>query len=87
VARWRLLAALPVLALVLGAGYGLWVWRAQPPERPSLLADPGRLERLRAREEAILGSYGWVDREAGIARIPIEDAMAVLAERGWPDGE
>jgi hypothetical protein len=39
------------------------------------------LERMRATEEAILNSYGWVDREAGIVRIPIDRAMEVLAAR------
>ncbi|MGE0761170.1 MAG: hypothetical protein AB7F89_00585 [Pirellulaceae bacterium] len=29
-----------------------------------------------------LGSYGWVDRAAGTARIPIERAIHILAERG-----
>ncbi len=32
-----------------------------------------------------LESYGWTDRSAGLARIPIDRAMAILAERGWPD--
>ena len=27
-----------------------------------------------------LNSYGWADREAGLARIPVEDAMAIMAE-------
>ena len=36
---------------------------------------------MRAAESAVLESYGWVDREAGVARIPIERAMLLLAER------
>jgi hypothetical protein len=28
-----------------------------------------------------LGSFGWADREAGMARIPLEDAMRLLAAR------
>jgi hypothetical protein len=31
-----------------------------------------------------LNSYGWVDQQAGIARIPIDRAMALLAQRGLP---
>lgn len=42
------------------------------------------LKRLRDREDAALGRYGWVDREAGIVRIPIERAMDLLLERGLP---
>jgi hypothetical protein len=53
----------------------------QPPG-PQLQTDPrADLEALRARDERILGTYGWVDRDAGIARVPIERAMTLLAER------
>jgi len=30
----------------------------------------------------VLSAYGWVDREAGRARIPIERAMELLARDG-----
>lgn len=50
------------------------------PPAPRLQRDPrADLEALRARDARILGTYGWVDREAGIARIPIERAMDLLA--------
>jgi hypothetical protein len=32
----------------------------------------------------VLHSYGWVDRAAGIVRMPIDRAMEVLAEHGLP---
>jgi hypothetical protein len=38
-----------------------------------------RGERARARDLARLGSYGWVDRQAGVAHIPIEEAMRLVA--------
>ena len=41
-------------------------------------------EEIRALEEAQLQSYGWVDRQAGIAAIPIKRAMELLARRGLP---
>ena len=41
-------------------------------------------QEMRAAEEAQLRSYRWVDREAGIAAIPIERAMEILAGRGMP---
>jgi hypothetical protein len=41
-------------------------------------------QRLRAEEEAILTTYGWVDKKAGLARIPIDRAITILAERGLP---
>ncbi|HEY6147541.1 MAG TPA: hypothetical protein VIZ69_07570 [Thermoanaerobaculia bacterium] len=40
--------------------------------------------QLNARENAILGSYGWVDKKAGTVRIPIERAMDLIAHRGLP---
>ena len=52
-----------------------------PPE-PRLEIDPGAsLARQRAEEGAILTSYGWVDKPAGVVRIPIERAMALMVER------
>lgn len=33
-----------------------------------------------------LSGYAWLDCKAGTARIPIERAMDLLAEQGWPDG-
>ena len=53
-----------------------------PPE-PRLQENPVKdMEALREHEEAILESYGWVDRDAGIARIPIERAMDLMLDRG-----
>jgi hypothetical protein len=55
---------------------------AAPPE-PRLQMDPrGDLAAVRQQEAEALGGYGWVDRDAGIARIPIERAMELLAKRG-----
>ena len=42
------------------------------------------LAKLRAAEEADLNSYGWVDRNARTVRIPIDEAMQLLLERGLP---
>jgi hypothetical protein len=42
------------------------------------------LERFRAKEEETLGTYGWVDREKGVVRIPIERAMEIVAREGLP---
>jgi hypothetical protein len=42
------------------------------------------LARFRAHEEQTLNSYGWIDRNKGLVRIPIERAMNLLAQRGLP---
>ena len=58
---------------------------AQPqlPPEPRLQISPSEdwAEMLR-REQAVLHSYGWVDRSHGIVRIPIDRAMELIAERG-----
>ena len=55
-----------------------------PPE-PRLQSAPRRdMQELRAREAATLSSYGWVDRQAGIARIPIDRAIDLVLEKGLP---
>ena len=52
---------------------------------PHLQDRPGSdLAAFRAREDAVLHDYGWVDKDAGVVRIPIEEAMRILAERGLP---
>ena len=58
--------------------------RRLPPE-PRLQVNPrGDLANLRRAEDQVLDSYGWVDRNAGIVRIPIEQAMKLMVERGVP---
>jgi hypothetical protein len=59
--------------------------KAELPPEPRLQVRPqSDYERFRAREDAALQGYGWVDRERGIVKIPIERAIEVLAERGLP---
>jgi hypothetical protein len=55
-----------------------------PPE-PRLQTSPRQdLIDLRASEEAILNSYGWVDKAGGIVRIPIGEALKLTVQRGLP---
>jgi len=42
------------------------------------------LEAFRAKEETELNSYGWINRTAGVVRIPIARAMDLLLERRLP---
>jgi hypothetical protein len=52
------------------------------PPAPRLQVTPSTdVERLRADEDKRLSTYGWVNKEAGVVRIPIERAMDLLAER------
>lgn len=55
------------------------------PPVPRLQARPiETLEALRAKEEALLSSYGWADREQGLVRVPIARAIEIMAARGLP---
>jgi len=60
-------------------------WTPDPPPEPHLQTKPpADLARMRAEENAALHRYEWVDRRAGVARIPVERAIEILAERGLP---
>lgn len=85
-----------VVLLVVGVVFLLLHWwdvpgttdRAEP--RPVVRQGAAPLETApqldlatyRARKERELHGLGWVDRQRGIAHIPIETAMDILAQRG-----
>jgi hypothetical protein len=55
-----------------------------PPE-PRLQTDPrADLRELRAHESSVLSTYGWVDKAAGVVRIPVDEAIRITAQRGLP---
>ena len=57
----------------------------EPTPEPRLSIEPGKdLKTLRSEEDAMLKSYGWIDRDKGVVRIPIDRAIELLAERGLP---
>ena len=57
----------------------------EPTPEPRLQIDAhNELRQMRAAEEAALNSYGWVDKDSGRVRIPIERAMDILAKKGLP---
>jgi hypothetical protein len=59
--------------------------RDRLPPSPRFQENPQEeLQELRAKQKALLEGYGWVNKEAGVARIPIEDAMKIVVERGLP---
>ena len=58
--------------------------RTAPPG-PELEAVPTReLELVRAREERLLEGTEWVDAVNGVVRIPIERAMELSLQEGFP---
>jgi hypothetical protein len=66
----------------------LGIYRVFVAERPEATKPPTttnlyqQLRDLHHDEETNLESYGWVDRKAGIVRIPIERAIELVAEKG-----
>jgi hypothetical protein len=55
------------------------------PPTPRLQTYPFQdIKALRQHDRPLVGSYEWVDRNAGTVRIPVERAMDLLAERGLP---
>lgn len=59
--------------------------RERMPPEPRLQTAPREdLRDLRSSEDELLATYGWVDRNAGIVRIPIDQAMRLTLERGLP---
>lgn len=56
--------------------------RSLPPVprlQPAPIAD---IKEMRAAEDQLLTGYGWVDQKQGIARIPVDRAIDLLAQRG-----
>ena len=72
-------------ANALAQKYPLAVGQIKEPPTPHLQNQPFKdIYTLRQGETEKLTSYGWVDKEGGIARLPIDRAMEVMLERGFP---
>lgn len=59
-------------------------WGRQPAGPKLLTNEPLWLREYRARQLAATTTYGWVNKEAGVVRLPIERAKQLLLERGLP---
>ena len=56
----------------------------QEPPAPRLEPDPqADRARLEGPAQEALTHYGWSNRSAGLAHIPIDRAMQIVAARGW----
>jgi hypothetical protein len=76
---------LPPIRQEMGSEY-----RAMPPE-PRLQGVPGHnndpqvdLREKMKQDTDANERYDWVDQNAGIAQIPVKDAMKIIAEKGLP---
>lgn len=58
-----------------------------PTETTASIAEPYQntpvtdMQAMRANEDRILKNYGWVDKQAGVVRIPIEEAKELMAAK------
>jgi hypothetical protein len=58
---------------------------SQIPPTPRIEEHPAiEIQQLHAQENSILSTYGWTDKKAGVVRIPIDRAMELQLERGFP---
>jgi hypothetical protein len=72
-------------ANALAQQYPLAVGQHKEPPTPHLQNQPFKdIYTLRQEEAGKLSSYGWVDKDGGIARLPIDRAMDVMLEKGFP---
>ena len=55
-----------------------------PPEPRIEVAPYEQLQQLRVKEDHILNSYAWVDKQSGVVRVPIDRAIDLLAAKGLP---
>jgi len=87
-------ACVIVGGIVCALGAAALTLRAQAPAantpphafagKAPLLQPAPQLDRAAYFEEKrrMTGTYGWVDRQAGIARIPLDEAMKLMAAQG-----
>jgi len=95
---WITVITILVTLMAWGILKALESWRDQDSVRPVMAQPHDQLPpapRLQTREtldlaafrkseDEVLSTYGVVDKEKGIYRIPIEEAMRLTAERGLP---
>ena len=87
--------ALFVLAapLVMSLVFPQSIYRGDPKARPALSADAPPLEvgpsselrHQRAGDREFAHTYGWIDREHKIVRIPVAHAIERLLQTGLPN--
>jgi hypothetical protein len=75
----------PMIRQEMGSAYD-----AMPPE-PRLQGVPGHgsdpqfdLREKNRRDTEANEKIGWIDQSSGIAQIPVQDAMKIIAEKGLP---
>jgi hypothetical protein len=76
-------ATAPVMP-VANANESLRFQQAHNVPIPLQTDDEKDMDNFRAQNQKTLSSYGWVDQNAGVVRIPIEQAIKNIAQQGLP---
>jgi hypothetical protein len=59
--------------------------RQQFPPAPRIEEHPAvEIQELHSKEDSLLSTYGWTDKTAGVVRIPIDRAIELELQRGFP---
>jgi hypothetical protein len=54
------------------------------PQPKLVTSEPTMLRMQRASEDKQLHQYSWIDKNGGVARVPIDQAKKLIVERGLP---
>ena len=56
------------------------------PPAPRIEEHPAiELKDLHTQEDQILNTYGWTDKQSGVVRIPLDRALELQVQRGFPE--
>ena len=85
-----LFGLIAVAAIVVAVLFQIWPAAPAAPTKPNVPAP--RLESQEGQDRPAideaarekLRGYGWTDRAGGRAHIPIDRAMELLVQQGWP---
>lgn len=59
--------------------------KGRQPAGPKILTDePAWQRQIKAHNLELQTTYGWVDKDGGVVRLPIERAKQLIVERGLP---
>ena len=85
VALWVMLQSLEVSAKLADPELSPLAEMRSSPPAPRLQDSPSHdYAEYRFEQDARLNSYGWVDRERRVVRLPVARAMELILERGLP---
>jgi hypothetical protein len=81
--RWTFVAFEGQAAARDEPGHPLAVEQVAPA--PRLQADPpAEYAAFAAEQRRVTSTYGWLDRDAGVVRLPVERALEIVLEEGLP---